>query len=604
MDTRKEFVVYLSSTLADLRAERELALKTIAEVGVVKTSYRPNEQRAVQACTDDVRASHLYVGILGQRYGWVPPPGEADPAAKSITELEYEACNRPGEAPIPRLMFIKPTDAEGGIAQDHIDAISHPQTAQRMAAFIKRANAEQTAYLYKDLNDFGAKLFRGVWEQSEKFHRADAPGGGLFDQRSRSMTPVALACVPGTDEAARESIAAYASPRLLPFALSPDDPRYLATLDAALARPPGGSPAAAAGGGAQLAALLLTPASLARLTQGHRPAMVGAALAMLKDRTGCAPLLACGVERAQLPPGWDADLIDLPADALAEGRGAAELQRTLDAVYDRLRALEPRLTHEPRLTLPYMVIAPTLAQAQSLGDPSGHGFDGFSPDIARSVRRAEFDRISSAARRANPAWPDAVYADSREGWQCFGPGSPSADAIVRSAVARINHAGDGTRERRQLRSARVIPRRYRLDEFLTDQWGSRAAVLAVRDSGCLFFVDELALLHPELRAAADTLLAGGRSAVVSVSPCDPAHTRIDELLGDFSFLRVGTLVSRFKTELDPRCELALNSLGRIERWLRVVLPELVGGDEQQSKPALLEEATQFFAGSTRARVGA
>jgi Domain of unknown function (DUF4062) len=95
MTTRQEFVVYLASTLVDLVHERDVALKTIAEFGVVKTSFRANEEGVVVTCTNDVRKSNLYIGILGQRYGYVPPAAEGNPAEKSITELEYEACCRP-----------------------------------------------------------------------------------------------------------------------------------------------------------------------------------------------------------------------------------------------------------------------------------------------------------------------------------------------------------------------------------------------------------------------------------------------------------------------------------------------------------------------------
>ena len=46
-------------------------------------------------------------------------------------------------------------------------------------------------------------------------------------------------------------------------------------------------------------------------------------------------------------------------------------------------------------------------------------------------------------------------------------------------------------------------------------------------------------------------------------------------------------MARFKTELDPRCEIALNNLGRIERWLRATLPELVANAEDQESVAAL-----------------
>jgi hypothetical protein len=89
---------------------------------------------------------------------------------------------------------------------------------------------------------------------------------------------------------------------------------------------------------------------------------------------------------------------------------------------------------------------------------------------------------------------------------------------------------------------------------------------------------------------------GARTAIVSLTPCDPSHSRIDELLDEFSFLRVGSLVTRFKAELDPRCEIALNSIDRMDRWLRSTLPELVASaEDHETNPTLLAEMQQALA---------
>ena len=581
MTERKEFVVYLSSTLADLKAEREIALKTIGEVGVVKTSYRADEKGAVAACTGDVRACHLYVGILGQRYGYVPPNAESNAGDKSITELEYEACLRADRLAIPRLMFIKPTDA--GIAAEHIDALSNVGTAARMSAFLARANSDQIAFQFKNMDEFRAELRIRVGEQSDRFHRAGSGGHSMFgggERWQRQLAPLAVACVPGTDEAERSALAALGAGRLVAFELSPDDPAYLATLDAGLAR-------------AQLAALLVTPASLARLTSSGGVASVTAGIAMLIERTGHAILVTEGVSDTNLPQEWgQARRLGLPAGALTAKDGAA----TLSALYERVRAVEPRLTLEPRLALPYVVLAPTLQQVQTLADAAGGAFSGFTDENVQKVRKSEFARIAAASVAADASWPGDLYGDKRHEWKCFGAKSPSADDIVRRAVERVNDAPAGSRERRFLKTAHLLPRRYRLDEFLDDRLGSRKAILAVRDGGCLFVVDEIALLLPALREAADALLVGARTAIVAVTPCDPLHSRIDTLLGDFSYLRVGSLVTRFKIELDPRCEIALNNIGRIERWLRATLPELVASTEdQESLPALGAKMDQVLA---------
>ncbi|MEO5880790.1 MAG: DUF4062 domain-containing protein [Caldimonas sp.] len=572
MTDRKEFVVYLSSTLADLEAEREIALKTIGEVGVVKTSYRADEQGAIDACTGDVRSSQLYVGILAQRYGYVPPQADGNPDDKSITELEYEACLRPGQPPIPRLMFIKLPEA--GIEAAHIDALSNLDTAPRMATFLARANKDQIAFPFKSGEEFRAELRIRVGQQSDRFHRGESGGRSMFgggERWKRQLAPLAVACVPGTDEAQRAALAALGTDRFVPFELSPDDPAYLATLDAGLAR-------------AQLAALLVTPASLARFKSGTGVQAVKAGITMLADRSGHAVVITEGIAEGQLPAEWaEAQQLSLPAGALTGLDAAA----TLASLYERLRAIDASLTLEPRLALPYVVIAPTLYQAVMLADPSGPTFAGFAQADVQTVRKAEFTRIAAASRLLDAEWPQDLYSDQRHEWKCFGAASPSADAIVRDSVARVNAAPPGSRERRFLKTAHLVPRRYRLDEYLDDRLGSRKAILAVRDGGCLFVVDEVALLHPVLRNAADDLLVGARTAIVAVTPCDPSHSRIDTLLGDFSFLRVGSLVTRFKTDRDPRCEIALNNIGRVERWLRATLPELVASaEDQESVPAL------------------
>jgi hypothetical protein len=77
--------VYLSSTLADLAPEREVALKTIAEFARVTKSFRAREENVVTTCRGDVRKCNLYIGILDQRYGYMPPVDEGNPEEKSIT---------------------------------------------------------------------------------------------------------------------------------------------------------------------------------------------------------------------------------------------------------------------------------------------------------------------------------------------------------------------------------------------------------------------------------------------------------------------------------------------------------------------------------------
>ena len=102
MADAREFVIYISSTVDDLKDERETALRVASEFGPVLMTRRADVVPVVQACIDDVRKSDVYVGIVAMRYGWQPDKA-IDPESKSITELEYDAC---GDT-IPRLVFVK-----------------------------------------------------------------------------------------------------------------------------------------------------------------------------------------------------------------------------------------------------------------------------------------------------------------------------------------------------------------------------------------------------------------------------------------------------------------------------------------------------------------
>lgn len=573
MGDRREFVVYLSSTLADLEPERDVALKAIAEFAAVKTSYRASEEGVVATCTQDVRACDLYIGILGQRYGWVPD-GEDDSSAKSITELEFDAC-REGGLKIPRLIFVKTTEA--GIKPEHIDALSHKKTADRMESFLNRSAKEQTPYPFKALDDLRAEVRIRVKEKADAYHREHSTAGptilGGARSRKNQLIPVMVATAKGTDYQLFQRITSPGAGRFKAFEFSPEDPAPIATLDQGFQ-------------GAQASAFLVTQASLSRLAAKEVTGKVAAAIDWEVSR-GRDPSLVCvGVARERLPEEWGrARAIELPAHAFGVDDGAV-----LDGLYSELRGRLADLTTEPRIALPYLVLAPRLDELQSLSDSEKKGFAAFEDPDERDKRQREFQAIQTAAALFVQNWPQASYGERRDGWRCCGTGS-TAREIVEALVGRINDAPAGSREQRVLQTAKLVPRAYDLDDFLTDRLGSAKAVERIRDQGALLLVDELALLHPRLRAAAESLLSGTASAIAAVSPCDPAHTATARLLGNFSFLRVGNLVHRFRFDQDPRCEVALSGEERLKRWLRMVIPDLVdAGDAVASIPSLVANA--------------
>jgi hypothetical protein len=104
--------LYISSTYEDLKDARNVvwgALRTLEHDARGMEAYAATDRRPVEECCDDVAECDGYIGILGGRYGWVPP----DRGGKSITQLEYEEAGRRG---IPCLMFLM--DVPAGLDLD------------------------------------------------------------------------------------------------------------------------------------------------------------------------------------------------------------------------------------------------------------------------------------------------------------------------------------------------------------------------------------------------------------------------------------------------------------------------------------------------------
>src|SRR5215470_4291416 len=90
--------IYVSSTVADLKQERQAVMDWLIEAGHQPVhSYRPDSETVRASCLDDVDTCDVYVLILGHRYG--AQPADGNPERLSITQLEFR---RAGRSHIPR----------------------------------------------------------------------------------------------------------------------------------------------------------------------------------------------------------------------------------------------------------------------------------------------------------------------------------------------------------------------------------------------------------------------------------------------------------------------------------------------------------------------
>lgn len=85
--------VYVSSTVADLQAERRAVMDWLVEAGHQPVhSYRPDSETVRESCLDDIDGCGLYVVIVGHRYGFQP---DQDPEKLSITQLDDLPVGQP-----------------------------------------------------------------------------------------------------------------------------------------------------------------------------------------------------------------------------------------------------------------------------------------------------------------------------------------------------------------------------------------------------------------------------------------------------------------------------------------------------------------------------
>ncbi|HNP52352.1 MAG TPA: DUF4062 domain-containing protein [Nitrosomonas nitrosa] len=113
--------VYLSSTFQDLKEYRKVARDILLKTQYLVISmedYVATDERPLAKCLKDVAACDLYVGIIGNRYGFIPED-EDNKGHYSITELEYREAQKFNR---PSLLFLLSETAESESTLKQSDA--------------------------------------------------------------------------------------------------------------------------------------------------------------------------------------------------------------------------------------------------------------------------------------------------------------------------------------------------------------------------------------------------------------------------------------------------------------------------------------------------
>src|SRR5215831_18955628 len=153
--------VYVSSTIADLEAERQAVIDwLVAAQHQVVHSYRPNSRTVRDSCLDDVDACDLYVLILGHRYGFQPP--KDNPEGLSIIHLEFRRAGQSGK---PRVALLRTS-----IPDERLSDMDDAQKWVQVRAFRAEVADVLRAGEFSDLRGLVQELSTGVLGELEKIH--------------------------------------------------------------------------------------------------------------------------------------------------------------------------------------------------------------------------------------------------------------------------------------------------------------------------------------------------------------------------------------------------------------------------------------------------
>jgi hypothetical protein len=158
--------VFISSTMRDLQAERDTIDKAISELHFEALRAETIGAQSVspeEACLMMAQECDIYLGILGARYGTVPP-GETI----SVTEMEFDEAKAHGK---PMLVYRKLVDEYEPPQQEFVERIGHFKKGLKRRDFSQSDLPEPlSAWIKEDV----ARLVTNVW----RAQLVDTPGPG------------------------------------------------------------------------------------------------------------------------------------------------------------------------------------------------------------------------------------------------------------------------------------------------------------------------------------------------------------------------------------------------------------------------------------------
>ncbi len=564
--------IYISSTFTDLEKYRAAvlsALRRIQKDVVAMEDAVARNTRPMEQCRADVASCHVYVGIFGQRYGYIPP--HDNPEQKSITELEYRHAV---ELDKPRLIFLLKEDA-GWPPLTLVDAYNgEGERGARIKAFREELGKEHWAKFFSRPDEL-AELVNSsvtVWEQETNQSKSEKPGSETTARlpQPREIERDVLLAYSGVDDAVARHIAEQLLPRNRSFVRAPralfaESSEDFLDLEKTARR-------------CHAAAVVLSDAALDQLEENRERTQ--RVFDLLWARMGSVAGLCLGPGPLARAGSWPfSEILDLTSWPRDGSAPPVDLLVAIDAWI----ASRNSVPGTRPVGLPFVVVAMNEQEARDLDERPKMIKD----ELGRPAYE-QFLKVREALRAAHALPLVPRYTANREEWKPFLGRDVPIRALIEEVIRQINAS-----QRARLRGRSIKVQRYPFDDLISGFEPLRILHREIAQTGCVIVLDELSLFHPRVRAAllGSPQLASDNVSLVTLSPLDVWSQPPYDVFAAELKQRLSAAFDRFNL-YDPQCELGVGDERRLRRWLHSRLPEALQMlREPRPNPATLD----FFA---------
>jgi tetratricopeptide (TPR) repeat protein len=168
--------VMISSTSLDLPAHRKAAMDAVLRAGcfplAMEHGSATSDSDAIRFSLDLVDQADLYVGIVAQRYGFIPDNRKQNPQSWSVTEHEYRRAKERG---IHRLIYL--ADKDHRFSEQDFDF--EPEKRAKLKALQEELKKNEICGFFATTDKLHSLILQSLFEELNKRGPTPAPAAPM-----------------------------------------------------------------------------------------------------------------------------------------------------------------------------------------------------------------------------------------------------------------------------------------------------------------------------------------------------------------------------------------------------------------------------------------